>query len=121
MASVLVKHEDKLRLYNKGAAEWVLRRCVSLHNQYGEVVPMTEELREELMQVVTAMASRGLRCICLTYTDYPEVDDSRAEGGLSWGHPLCTLMSRLVHCASWSSQAAAAGTFGRDCLGLGGA
>jgi Ca2+-transporting ATPase len=52
MASILIRRDDStLRLYNKGAAEWVLRRCVSLHNKYGEVVPMTEAIREELMQV----------------------------------------------------------------------
>lgn len=28
-------------------------------------------------QVVTAMASRGLRCICLAYADYPADDPSR--------------------------------------------
>ena len=52
MASVLVQHDDKtLRLYNKGAAEWVLKRCVSYINEYGEVVPMTEAVRDQLMQV----------------------------------------------------------------------
>jgi hypothetical protein len=52
MASVLVKHDEStLRLYNKGAAEWVLKRCVSLHSEYGEVVPMTEGIREQLLQV----------------------------------------------------------------------
>jgi hypothetical protein len=51
MASVLVREEGRLRLYNKGAAEWVLRRCVSMRNERGELVPMTEELREELMEV----------------------------------------------------------------------
>ncbi|WIA22054.1 hypothetical protein OEZ85_004399 [Tetradesmus obliquus] len=78
MASVLVKHDDAtLRLYNKGAAEWVLKRCVALHNEYGEVVPMTEGIREQLLQTVVAMASRGLRCICLSYRDYAAVDGSR--------------------------------------------
>lgn len=52
MASVLVKHDEQtLRLYNKGAAEWVLKRCVSYLNEYGEVVPMTDAVREQLMQV----------------------------------------------------------------------
>lgn len=156
MASVLVKHDNTtLRLYNKGAAEWVLKRCVSLQNEYGEFVPMTEATREQLIQVtgmsgfgcceglcvakhssqcfctiavhdldvlhvcwtclrlqmqccvvlwpssghalapcsgcwcavcpaatwvtqvVVGMASRGLRCICLAYTDYPAVDPNR--------------------------------------------
>jgi magnesium-transporting ATPase (P-type) len=77
MASVLVKQDNKLRLYNKGAAEWILRRCVSLRSESGQVVEMTETTREQLMSVVTGMASRGLRCICLTYTDFPAVDPSR--------------------------------------------
>lgn len=52
MASVLVKHDGNiLRLYNKGAAEWVLKRCVSYVNEYGEVVPMTEAVHDQLMQV----------------------------------------------------------------------
>jgi hypothetical protein len=52
MASILIKRDDStMRLYNKGAAEWVLKRCVSLHNEYGEVVPMTEAIREDLLQV----------------------------------------------------------------------
>lgn len=52
MASILIKRDDStMRLYNKGAAEWVLKRCASLHNEYGEVVPMTEAIREDLLQV----------------------------------------------------------------------
>lgn len=54
MASILIRRDEStLRLYNKGAAEWVLKRCVSLHNEYGEVVPMTDAIREELLQVST--------------------------------------------------------------------
>jgi Ca2+-transporting ATPase len=60
MASILIRRDDStLRLYNKGAAEWVLKRCVSLHNEYGEVVPMTEAIREELLQV------RGTCSFCM--------------------------------------------------------
>lgn len=52
MASILIRKDDStLRLYNKGAAEWLLKRCVSLHNEYGEVVPMTGAIRDDLMQV----------------------------------------------------------------------
>lgn len=84
MASVLVRKGDgKLRLYNKGAAEWVLQRCVAMYSAGGQVVPMTDADREVLMEVVVGMASRGLRCICLTYTDYAEVDPSRPEGFFS--------------------------------------
>jgi hypothetical protein len=51
MASVLVREEGRLRLYNKGAAEWVLRRCVSYHDEGGQVQAMTDAKREELMEV----------------------------------------------------------------------
>ena len=48
---VQVRKGDKLRLYNKGAAEWVLQRCVAMANERGDVVAMTGPDREELMQV----------------------------------------------------------------------
>ncbi|EFJ50671.1 hypothetical protein VOLCADRAFT_88435 [Volvox carteri f. nagariensis] len=76
MASATIKFADKFRHYNKGAAEWVLKRCTSMYDG-ARVIEMTEVERARLMEVVTGMAKRGLRCICLTYTDYPLVDDSR--------------------------------------------
>jgi Ca2+-transporting ATPase len=78
MASVLVKRDERtLRLYNKGAAEWVLQKCAAVH-EGAKVVPMTPAARDKLMETVVAMASRGLRCICLTYADYPVNDPKRA-------------------------------------------
>lgn len=77
MSSVLVRHKEKLRLYNKGAAEWVLRRCTHLYDEYGNVVEMTPQRQEELLDIVTEMAKRGLRCICLSHTDYDLVDGER--------------------------------------------
>jgi Ca2+-transporting ATPase len=76
MASATVKFSDKFRHYNKGAAEWVLKRCTAMYNG-SAVVEMSPDARASLMEVVTGMAKRGLRCICLTYTDIPLVDDSR--------------------------------------------
>lgn len=42
MASVLVRRNDVLRLYNKGAAEMVLSRCTAMVDATGQAVPMTE-------------------------------------------------------------------------------
>ncbi|KAG2490086.1 hypothetical protein HYH03_011392 [Edaphochlamys debaryana] len=78
MASVLMRLPDTLRLYNKGAAEWVLKRCVKCHTQNG-IVPMTEQLRQELLDSVTKMAKSGLRCICLSYADFAIDDPNRPE------------------------------------------
>ncbi|EFJ49476.1 hypothetical protein VOLCADRAFT_104340 [Volvox carteri f. nagariensis] len=75
MASVLVREPSgNLRLYNKGAAEWVLRRCSAMLQPDGSTIPMDKVILEEMNSLVTAMAMRGLRCICLSYRDYPAND-----------------------------------------------
>lgn len=61
-----------LRLYNKGAAEWVLAKCTSVLGPSGELEHLTEPGRDSLLEVVTQMATRGLRCICLAYRDLPQ-------------------------------------------------
>ncbi|GIL57498.1 hypothetical protein Vafri_12720 [Volvox africanus] len=80
MASVLIREpKGVLRLYNKGAAEWVLRRCTALLQPDGSTIPMDQAKLEEMINLVTAMAKRGLRCICLSYRDYPANDPGRAS------------------------------------------
>ena len=54
--------------------------------QDGSVVPMSDALQAELLGAVTSMAKRGLRCICLSYTDYPLDDPARPAGGAG---PVC--------------------------------
>jgi Ca2+-transporting ATPase len=88
MASVLVRRNGALRLYNKGAAEMVLTRCTAMVNAAGETVPMTETMREELLGTVTGMASSGLRTLCLAYTDFAENDPSRPADYFDKPHHL---------------------------------
>ncbi len=47
-----------LRLYNKGAAEWVLKRCVGLARPDGSTEPMTPAKLTEMNALVTGMAKR---------------------------------------------------------------
>ena len=64
MAScVLDKGDGTLRVLNKGASEWVLDISTHVHEADGSRVPLTAEKKEELMRVVTEMASRGLRTL----------------------------------------------------------
>lgn len=79
MASCLINTGDKYRLYNKGAAEWVIRRCKYLMYD-GQKVEVTEEVVKHMTEVVEGMAKRGLRCICLAYRDYELNDPSRWVG-----------------------------------------
>lgn len=77
MASVLVKTAKGYRLYNKGAADWLLQRSVASLGPDGRPVPMGKREREALLKIVNEMAARGLRTLCLTYRDFPATDPSR--------------------------------------------
>ena len=59
------------------------------------IVEMTPALRGKLLDEVTNMAKRGLRCICLSYTDYPISDPSRPESECSRRPLLCALIQGL--------------------------
>lgn len=64
MASVLVDlGNGTLRLYNKGASEWVLEKAVAMCNHDGTTKRMTPERKQELLDIVTEMASKGLRTL----------------------------------------------------------
>lgn len=55
----------------QGAAEWVLEKCTASLNSEGAIVPLSGEQRQDLIEIVTQMAERGLRTLCLSYTDFP--------------------------------------------------
>jgi Cation transport ATPase (P-type) len=64
MASCIVEQDNgTLRLYNKGASEWVLDISTHVHEADGSVVPLTAEKKAELIKIVVEMASRGLRTL----------------------------------------------------------
>ncbi|GMH44859.1 hypothetical protein BSKO_12811 [Bryopsis sp. KO-2023] len=98
MASVLVKRDTPngqvLRLYNKGASEMVLEQCTQVYNDQGKLEDMTKAKKEELLKTIEAMASRGLRTLALTYTDFPMNAFSFEEGSADYitsnpsGRPL---------------------------------
>ena len=54
----------------QGAAEWVLEKCSHSMGPDGAVVPMAREHRVQLLQIVSQMANRGLRTLCLSHTDF---------------------------------------------------
>lgn len=70
MASIMLKHSDGMRLYNKGAAEMVLDRCIQYIDGSGRTVDLSTNKRSELVGVITSMADKGLRTLCLAYRDF---------------------------------------------------
>ena len=76
MASIMLRLPDGMRLYNKGAAEMVLEQCVKYIDASGKIANMSTNKRNELQGVITSMADKGLRTLCLAYRyfegDVPE-------------------------------------------------
>ena len=63
MMSVICKEGDALMQYTKGAPDEVLRRCTAWLDETGEVHPMTEAKRREILEANTAMANDALRVL----------------------------------------------------------
>jgi Ca2+-transporting ATPase len=93
MASVLVRRDAAdgggLRLYNKGAADWVIAKCVASVDASGKRVPMGEAERVGLMAVVEEMAGRGLRTLCLAYRDFPAGGTEPSDWKVRFGLGFC--------------------------------
>ena len=74
MMSVVVEEADgTFEQYTKGAPDVVLSRCTHVYDN-GEIVPMTDERREQILAANKSMADQALRVLALssrTYTEKP--------------------------------------------------
>lgn len=74
MMSVVVEEADgTLEQYTKGGPDVVLSRCTHVYDN-GEIVPMTDERREQILAANKSMADQALRVLALssrTYTEKP--------------------------------------------------
>ena len=74
MMSVVVEEADgTFEQYTKGGPDVVLSRCTHVYDN-GEIVPMTDERREQILAANKAMADQALRVLALssrTHTEKP--------------------------------------------------
>ncbi|CAO2654722.1 Nn.00g114550.m01.CDS01 [Neocucurbitaria sp. VM-36] len=84
-AAVAKLNDGRYRMYVKGASEILLGKCDKIVTDAAKElmeVPMTEDNREALEQVITTYASRSLRTIGLIYRDFeswPPTDSRKNE------------------------------------------
>ncbi len=69
MMSTLHKTENGFVQYTKGAPDEVLKRC-SFYKKNGEVCPMTDAMRHEILSANKGMADRALRVLCAAERRY---------------------------------------------------
>ena len=69
MMSTLHQAEGKIIQYTKGAPDEVLK-CCNRYLKDGEVLPLTDEARAEILSANKNMADRALRVLAACYTEY---------------------------------------------------
>ena len=70
--------------YTKGAPDEVLKRCDSAARG-GKIVPMTDELRRELLEENRGMANRALRVLAAAYREDPDLPADFSPESLETG------------------------------------
>ena len=63
-----------IRLYCKGASEWVLKDCTAYTDQNGGSFPMDSGMMKTLKDRIDNMARRALRTLLLAHRDFPSMD-----------------------------------------------
>lgn len=81
MMSTVHAHGDRFVQYTKGAPDEILARCASLRTKSG-VVPMTDNLRTEIMAANKEMANRALRVLAAAYRDYDALPTDASPAAL---------------------------------------
>ena len=74
MSTVHQRGSDSFVQYTKGAPDELLKCCTSALAESGEIVPLTDELREKILAENKGMADRALRVLAAaerSYTDRP--------------------------------------------------
>ena len=71
LMATVIQRPDTIRLHMKGASEIVLQKCTRILNQSGEILPLTkDDVNQLINQVIEPMAGDGLRTICMAYKDF---------------------------------------------------
>lgn len=65
----------QVRMFVKGASEWILKDCSHYLNREGKMEILTPNKREEIEKHLETMANKALRTLILTHRDFERVDD----------------------------------------------
>jgi magnesium-transporting ATPase (P-type) len=78
--AIIHRYDGSVRLFCKGAPEWVLPDCDRYMNADGEEVHMSPEKRTELENVISDMANNALRTLLIAHRDFK----SKSELPANW-------------------------------------
>mmetsp|Transcript_89230 Transcript_89230/g.174617 ORF Transcript_89230/g.174617 Transcript_89230/m.174617 type:complete len:1113 (+) Transcript_89230:110-3448(+) len=76
--AIVHRADGTVRLYCKGATEWILKDCTMFLNNTGTNSPMNPEKVASLEEIINNMADKALRTLCLAHKDYASAADMPA-------------------------------------------
>jgi len=76
--AIVHRADGSVRLYCKGATEWILKDCTMFLNNTGTNSPMNPEKVASLEEIINNMADKALRTLCLAHKDYASAADMPA-------------------------------------------
>lgn len=76
MMSTVHNKNEKIIQYTKGACEILLERSTHYLDKDGQVVPMTEEIKQEVRRKNKEFADKALRLLGTAYREYNEVPEN---------------------------------------------
>lgn len=95
MMSVVVKGlDDGFEQFTKGAPDVVIGLCTHVYDN-GQVTPMTDERREQILAANKAMADQALRVLALASRTYDEVPSDFAPEALEHDLVFCGLSGMI--------------------------
>ena len=95
MMSVVVEEANgTFEQYTKGGPDVVLSRCTHVYDN-GEIVPMTDERREQILAANKAMADQALRVLALSSRTYAEKPSDFSPEALEHDLVFCGLSGMI--------------------------
>lgn len=77
--AIVTRSDGTVRLYCKGATEWMIKDCTGYLDQSGNTQPLTSEKINSLNAHVLDMANKALRTLCLTHKDFGSIKELPAD------------------------------------------
>ncbi|CAN6346333.1 unnamed protein product [Urochloa humidicola] len=66
-----------LRSFCKGASEIILEQCDSFLNNEGNITPLSEIQKQNVLNIINSFASEALRTLCIAFKDLNEISDDQ--------------------------------------------
>ncbi|XP_062180012.1 probable calcium-transporting ATPase 6, plasma membrane-type [Phragmites australis] len=76
--SVLIQLPNgSLRSFCKGASEIILGQCDTVLNSEGNIKPLSEAQKQNVLNLINSFASEALRTLCIVFKDLNEISDDQ--------------------------------------------